>query len=109
MLRATLIAASLAVAMPCYAQQVRVISRDIEHVYGAGGELLDSADLQSRNQRAWERMQAELLVAIERQQAGHEVESFRPQEALVVAGIGQGTPVPRMGMQNSNALNMLPR
>ena len=30
--------------MPCFAQQVRVIAGDIEHLYGPGGELLDNAD-----------------------------------------------------------------
>jgi hypothetical protein len=59
MLKAVLIAASLAVAMPWFAQQVRVIKGDIEHVYGIGGQLLDDADLQARNQRAWEHRQAE--------------------------------------------------
>ena len=48
MMRAVLIAAFLAVAVPGFAQQVRVISGDIEHVYGPGGELLDNADLQAR-------------------------------------------------------------
>ena len=33
MMRAVLIATSLAVAMPCFAQQVRVINGDFEHVY----------------------------------------------------------------------------
>ena len=45
MLRAVLIMASLAVTTPCFAQEVRVITGDIEHVYGPGAELLDSADL----------------------------------------------------------------
>jgi hypothetical protein len=67
MLRAVLITASLAVATPCVAQQVRVITGDIEHVYGPGAELLDSADLQARNQRAWERRQTEVQVEIARQ------------------------------------------
>jgi len=33
MLSAVLIATCLAVAMPCFAQQVRVINGDFEHVY----------------------------------------------------------------------------
>jgi len=69
MLRAVLIATSLAVATPCFAQQVRVINGDFEHVYGPGGQLLDSADLQARNQRAREH------------QAEVEAERLRLQEA----------------------------
>ena len=69
MLRAMLIATSLAVATPCFAQQVRVINGDFEHVYGPGGQLLDSADLQARNQRAREH------------QAEVEAERLRLQEA----------------------------
>ena len=69
MLRAVLIATSLAVATPCFAQQVRVINGDFEHVYGPGGELLDNADLQARNQRAREH------------QAEVEAERLRLQEA----------------------------
>ena len=64
MLRAVLIATSMAVAMPCFAQQVRVINGDIEHLYGPDGQLLDDADLQARNQRAWEPMQAANQPAI---------------------------------------------
>src|SRR5262249_34015485 len=89
MLRAVLIAASLVVAMPCFAQQIRVITGDIEHLYGPGGRLLDNGELQARNQRAWEQRQAEIQVAIEKQQAGVEIERFRLQEALVAAGIGR--------------------
>jgi hypothetical protein len=88
MLRAVLITASMAVAMPCSAQQVRVITGDIEHVYGSGGELLDNADLQARNQRAWERRQAEIQIAIAKQLAEVEIKRFRLQEALVAASIG---------------------
>ena len=69
MLSAVLIATCLAVAMPCFAQQVRVINGDFEHVYGPGGELLDNADLQARNQRAREH------------QAEVEAERLRLQEA----------------------------
>ena len=66
MLRCVLIATSLALSSSSLAQQVRVISGDIEHVYGRGGEVLDDADLQARNQRARERMQAEQQLAIQR-------------------------------------------
>ena len=83
MLRAVLIATSLAVATPCFAQQVRVINGDFEHVYGPGGELLDNADLQARNQRAREHLQAEQQLAIERRQAEIEAERLRLQEAAL--------------------------
>jgi hypothetical protein len=85
MMRAVLIATSLAVAMPCFAQQVRVISGDIEHIYGPGGQLLDSPDLQERNQRAWERMQAEKQLAIERRKVDVEMERIKLQEAAALA------------------------
>ena len=84
MLRAVLIATSLVASSSTFAQQVRVISGDIEHVYGPGGRLLDDADLQARNQRASEQMQAERL-AIERQKAEAEIERLRLQEAAALA------------------------
>jgi hypothetical protein len=87
MLRAFfLIATSMAVAMPCFAQQVRVIKGDIEHVYGPGGRLLDDADLQSRNQRAWERMQAENQLAIARRQVEVQLGYLRLDKAIARMG-----------------------
>jgi len=77
MLRAVLIATSLALSSSSFAQQVRVISGDIEHVYGPGGELLDDANLQARNKHA-EQMQAEKQLAIRRQ-----------QEAAITSGVAQ--------------------
>jgi 2-methylcitrate dehydratase PrpD len=50
LLSATLIAATLALVAPAYAQ-VRVITRDTEHVYGPGGQLLDDAELRAKNER----------------------------------------------------------
>src|SRR5258706_10935844 len=50
LLSATLIAATLALAAPAYAQ-VRVIDGDIEHIYGPGGQLLDDAALRAKNER----------------------------------------------------------
>ena len=89
MLRAALVALSLAVAMPCFAQQVRVITGDVEHVYGPGGKLLDDADLQARNQRAWEHMQAEKQLAIERRQVEVEIERLKFQQMAVASGMAQ--------------------
>jgi len=89
MLRAALIAISLAVAMPCFAQQVRVITGDIEHVYGPGGEVLDDADLLARNQRAREHAQAEKQFAIQRRQLEIEGERLKLQEAALASGTAQ--------------------
>jgi pectin methylesterase-like acyl-CoA thioesterase len=86
MLKAVLIAASMAVAMPCFAQQVRVIKGDIEHVYGPGGQLLDDAGLQERNQRAWEHMQAENQTAIARRQVEIELGYLRLNTAIARMG-----------------------
>ena len=68
MLKTALIAISLAVATPCFAQQVRVISGDIQHVYGPGAQLLDDPDLQARNERAWEHSLAEKQLVIQERQ-----------------------------------------
>ena len=88
MLRAVLIATLLVWASSSFAQQVRVISGDVEHVYGPGGELLDDADLQARNQRAWEHMQAEKQLAIQRRQLDIETERLKLQEAAIASGMG---------------------
>ena len=87
MLRAVLIATSLVLASSSFAQQVRVISGNIEHVYGPGGELLDDADLQARNHRALERMQAGKQLAIERQQVELESERLKLQQAAIASGM----------------------
>ena len=55
MFRATLIAVALAAAAPAHAQ-VRIITGDIEHVYGPGGQILDDDALRARNEHV-ERMQ----------------------------------------------------
>jgi hypothetical protein len=86
MLKAILITASLTVAMPCFAQQVRVIKGDVEHVYGLGGRLLDDADLQARNQRAWEHMRAETELAIARRQGEVELGYLRLNTAIARMG-----------------------
>ena len=83
MMRAVLIATSLTVAVPCFAQQVRVISGNIEHVYGPGAQLRDDADLQARNQRAFENMQAERQLAIERRRVDIEEERLKLQAAAL--------------------------
>ena len=94
MLRAVLIATSLALASSSFAGQVRVIGGDIEHVYGPGGELLDDADLQARNQRAWEHMQAEKQLAIQRRQLDIETERLKLQEAAIASAMAQNWDAP---------------
>lgn len=94
MLRAIFIVACLAVASPSFAQQVRVITGDIEHIYGPGGEILDDAELRARNERAFEKMQLEKQRAIEKQQIEAENERLRlerDQTALAYASARHGT------------------
>jgi len=83
MLKASLIAASLAVALPAFDQEVRVINGDYEHVYGLGGQLLDDADLQARNQQ---RLQAKNQLALEKRQIDIEEERLKLQAAAVASG-----------------------
>ena len=49
---AFLIVAVMGLAAPAYAQSVRVITGDIEHIYGPGAQLLDDDALRARNERA---------------------------------------------------------
>ena len=82
MFRATLIAVALAVAAPAHAQ-VRVITGDIEHVYGPGGQILDDDALRARNEHV-ERMQQ-----IERDRR----DAIRRQEELAAAAAQAAAPV----------------
>ena len=83
MMKVLVISVAVVAAVPCYAQEVRVINGDIEHVYGPGGQILDDADLQARNQRALEQIEAERRLAIERRNAEAETERLRLQEAAL--------------------------
>jgi hypothetical protein len=56
MLKAIAILASIIAATPSWAQEVRVISGGIEHIYGPGGQVLDSPELRAMNERAERRM-----------------------------------------------------
>ena len=47
MLRAIVTATAIGLAAPSYAQ-VKVITGDVEHVYGPGGEILDDRSLRQR-------------------------------------------------------------
>lgn len=62
MLRAIVVATAIGLAAPSYAQ-VRVITGDVEHVYGPGGEILDNPQLRAKNQRAKRQMRSDERVA----------------------------------------------
>jgi len=47
-----IVAGLMGLAAPAYAQSVRVITGDTEHIYGPGGQLLDDDALTARNERA---------------------------------------------------------
>jgi hypothetical protein len=84
MFRTTLIAVAIAVGAPVHAQ-VRVITGDIEHIYGTGGQILDDDALRAQNQRA-ERMKVERdrLEAKRRQQeldAASAAHGYQEQES----------------------------
>lgn len=72
--KTVLITSCFSVATPAYSQ-VRVITGDIEHVYGHGGQVLDDADLRAKNERAES-------ARMERQR---EREIAQRQEALLAA------------------------
>ena len=79
--RVVLVAACFGAAAPACAQ-VRVITRDTEHIYGYGGQLLDDNELRAKNEHAERarierqrereiaRQQEELLAAEQARQAG---------------------------------------
>src|SRR4051812_37678374 len=55
---AVLVVAAIGLAAPSYAQ-VKVITGDIEHVYGPKGEILDTPELMAKNKRAKRQMRSE--------------------------------------------------
>ena len=61
-----IVAGLMGLAAPAYAQSVRVITGDIEHIYGPGGQLLDDDALRARNERA---ERAKILRLREREDA----------------------------------------
>ncbi|MBR0796241.1 hypothetical protein JQ615_12675 [Bradyrhizobium jicamae] len=69
---ALLIVAAIGFSAPSLAQ-VKVITGDIEHVYGPKGEILDSPELIAKNQRAKRQTRSEETAAQQRlsvQQSG---------------------------------------
>jgi hypothetical protein len=59
MLKVIAILAAIVAATSSYAQEVRVFSGGIEHVYGPGGQLRDSPELRAKNQREERQMREE--------------------------------------------------
>jgi hypothetical protein len=80
-LRAIFLTACLVAASPSVAH-VRVIAGDIQHLYGLGGEVLDDAEQQARNERAFARMDVEKQRAIERRQLELEAEQFQAEQSF---------------------------
>jgi hypothetical protein len=77
---AFLIVATMSLAAPAYAQSVRVISGDIEHIYGPGGQLLDDDALRARNERAERDIQVKRIerdTALRQEEAEAEYERQR--------------------------------
>jgi len=81
---ACLIVAAMGLAAPAYAQSVRVITGDIEHIYGPGGQLLDDDALRARNERA---ERAKILRLREREDAmrQQELDAAAAQAAAATA------------------------
>jgi hypothetical protein len=77
---AFLIVVAMSLTAPAYAQSVRVISGDIEHIYGSGGQLLDDDALRARNERAERDIQVKRIerdMALRQEEAEAEYERQR--------------------------------
>ena len=77
---AFLIVAAMGLAAPAYAQSVKVITGDIEHIYGPGGQLLDDDALRARNERAERDIQVKRIerdMALRQEEAEAEYERQR--------------------------------
>ena len=80
MLKVIAVLAAIVAATSSYAQEVRVFSGDVEHVYGPKGQLLDSPELRARNERA------------ERQRHEQEWANFDQQRTITVETSRRQTP-----------------
>ena len=80
MLRVIAIATAIGLAAPSYAQ-VRVITGDVEHVYGPGGEVLDSPELTAKNQRAKRQIRSEERVVGPVEQQRLSIQQSGPRRA----------------------------
>ena len=77
---ASLVVAAMGLAAPAYAQSVKVITGDIEHIYGPGGQLLDDDALRARNERAERDIEAKRIerdMALRQDEAEAEYERQR--------------------------------
>jgi hypothetical protein len=77
---AFLIVVAMSLTAPAYAQSVRMISGDIEHIYGSGGQLLDDDALRARNERAERDIQVKRIerdTALRQEEAEAEYERQR--------------------------------
>ena len=52
MIKVPVVLAAVIAAVPCNAQDVRVFNGGQEHVYGPGGQILDSPEHRAKNERA---------------------------------------------------------
>jgi hypothetical protein len=80
MLKPIVILTAIGLAAPSYAQ-VRVITGGVEHVYGTGGEILDSPELKMKNERAKRQMRSGQTGAGPVAQQGLSIEQSGPHLA----------------------------
>ena len=86
---AFLIVAAMGLAAPAYAQSVRVITGDIEHIYGPGGQLLDDDALRARNERAERDIQVKRIerdMALRQEEAEYERQRALADQANDASG-----------------------
>jgi len=69
MIKLPIILASVIAAVPCHAQDVRVFSGSQEHVYGPGGQLVDSPELRAKNERARQMLSEKRFIGPAEQQS----------------------------------------
>jgi hypothetical protein len=69
MIKLPIILASIIAAVPRYAQDVRVFSGSQEHVYGPGGQLVDSPELRAKNERARQMLSEKRFIGPAEQQS----------------------------------------
>ena len=77
---AFLIVAAMGLVAPASAQSVRVITGEVEHIYGPGGQLLDDDALRARNERAERDIQVKRIerdMALRQEEAEAEYERQR--------------------------------
>ena len=67
MIKVPVILASVIAVVPCHAQDVRVFSGSQEHVYGSGGQLLDSPELRAKNERSRQMPAKRSVIPVDQQ------------------------------------------